>query len=98
MASLLKTRFLLVYALLILPSLLALYNIIAHVHVHVYMYMYLHIMVWIYPVHVYIVSQIHLLFCSIQDVLFAVLVANNQVITFIRPKEHSLLPLGKYYA
>ena len=32
---------------------------------------------------------------SIQDVLFAVLVANNQVITFIRPKEHSLLPLGK---
>ena len=29
-----------------------------------------------------------------QDVLFAVLVANNQVITFIRPKEHSLQPLG----
>ena len=35
---------------------------------------------------------------SIQDVLFAVLVANNQVITFIRPKEHSLLPLGKYHS
>ena len=31
---------------------------------------------------------------ALQDVLFAVLVACNQLITYIKPKEHNLLPLG----
>ena len=31
----------------------------------------------------------------IQDVLFAILVADDQVITYVKPKEHNLLPLGK---
>ena len=37
------------------------------------------------------------LFFSPQDLVFAILVANNQLITLIRPKKYSLHPLGMFH-
>ncbi len=33
-----------------------------------------------------------------QDVLFAVVVVNNQVVTYIKPKNHNLVPIGECIA